>query len=138
MLKCACIHPELIKALAECGHGDKILIADGNYPIESKTGVGAKKVHLNLTHGIPLVTDVLKVLTAVIPIERTEVMTPGDSEEPSIFSEFTDILGKEIKMDKLERFEFYDACGNEEVRLAIATGEQRVFGNILLTVGVMQ
>ena len=38
MLKGKLIHPDLIAALALCGHGDKVLIADGNYPLDSKTG----------------------------------------------------------------------------------------------------
>ena len=33
MLKNACINPEIMKAISLCGHGDKILIADGNYPL---------------------------------------------------------------------------------------------------------
>lgn len=37
-------------ALALCGHGDKVLIADGNYPLDSKTG-DAELVYLGLTPG---------------------------------------------------------------------------------------
>ena len=37
---------------------------------------------------------------------------------------------------KMGRFEFYDACGEKTLRLAISTGEQRTFANILITVGV--
>jgi L-fucose mutarotase len=36
MLKTVCTQPEFIRALAACGHGDKVLIADGNYPLESR------------------------------------------------------------------------------------------------------
>ena len=38
MLKGKLIHPDIMAALALCGHGDKVLIADGNYPLDSKTG----------------------------------------------------------------------------------------------------
>ena len=37
MLKGKCINPLIISALAHCGHGDKLLIADGNYPIDTMT-----------------------------------------------------------------------------------------------------
>ena len=37
MLKGKMIHPQIMAALAMCGHGDKVLIADGNYPLDSKT-----------------------------------------------------------------------------------------------------
>lgn len=133
MLKNACINPEIMKMLSLCGHGDKILIADGNYPLESRTGTAAK-VYLGLTSGLPEVTQVLEVLSRTVNIEKAEVMV-SEGEEPQIFSEFRKILdGTELKA--LERFEYYSACCEPEVRLAISTGEGRTFANILLTVGV--
>ena len=41
MLKNACINPEIMKAISLCGHGDKILIADGNYPLDAESGDAA-------------------------------------------------------------------------------------------------
>ncbi|AVP55083.1 L-fucose mutarotase [Clostridium tetani] len=137
MLKIKCLNPQLIMALAHCGHGDKILICDGNYPIDSCTSETTEKVYLQLTHGIPTVTDVLKVLVESINIERAQVMTPGEGEEPTIFNEFREILSNEIQLDELGRFEFYDESKENNIRLAIATGEKRIFANILLTVGVV-
>ena len=67
MLITTCIHPEIMKVLSLCGHGDKILIADGNYPVNSKSG-DAAKVYLGLTSGVPEVTEVLKVLKGVIGV----------------------------------------------------------------------
>lgn len=133
MLKTACIHPDIMRVLSLCGHGDKILIADGNYPLDSKTG-DAEKVYLGLTGGTPEVTQVLEVLSQVIHIEQAEVMVP-DGEQPPIFNEFKKILGG-MELSGLERFEFYDACCLPNVRLAISTGEKRTFANILLTVNV--
>lgn len=136
MLKGACIHPDIIGVLASCGHGDRVLIADGNYPIESNTNENAAIVFLNLTHGIPLVTDVLKVLDSTVSIEKMAVMVPESGEEPEIFSEFRNITGNKINLEKLGRYEFYDTCKEANVKLAIATGEKRTFANILLTIGV--
>lgn len=134
MLTTGLIHPELIAALSRCGHGDKVLIADGNYPLAGKSG-NAEKVYLGLTAGTPTVTQVLDALLSVIRAEKAEVMLPEDGSTPPIFEEFTDRLpGMELK--GLGRWEFYDACGEPAVRLAIHTGEQRVFANLLLTVGV--
>lgn len=134
MLKTTCIHPEIMKVLSLCGHGDKILIADGNYPLNSKSG-DAAKVYLGLTSGKPEVTEVLKVLKGVINVEKAEVMVP-DGELPPIFEEFAQILDG-MKLEKLGRYEFYDACCQPAVRLAISTGEKRLFANILLTIGVV-
>ncbi|MDU7336855.1 MAG: RbsD/FucU family protein [Clostridium sp.] len=133
MLKSGCIHPEIMSALSLCGHGDKILIADGNYPLNAKSG-DAKKVYLGLTDGIPTVTDVLKTLLTCINIEKAEVMLPG-SGEPEIFGEFRTILNG-MELEGIDRFGFYEACKEPVVRLAISTGEKRTFANILITVGV--
>jgi len=74
------------------------------------------------------------VLSQVVNFEKAEVMVPG-GEEPPIFSKFREILGG-MELSGLERFEFYDACCQPNVRLAISTGEKRIFANILLTVNV--
>ncbi len=134
MLKGKLIHPDLIAALALCGHGDKVLIADGNYPLDSKTG-DAELVYLGLTPGLPTVTDVLAALQSVISIEKAEVMETGDGATPEIFEEFKTLL-PDLELQKLGRYEFYDACCEPAVRLAISTGEKRTFANILITVGV--
>lgn len=133
MLKTGCIHPEIMKILSLCGHGDKVLIADGNYPLDSKTG-DAAKVYLGLTSGSPEVTQVLEVLSQVIEIEKAEVMIPA-GEQPPIFDEFKKILGG-MELTGVGRYEFYDTCCQPNVRLAISTGEKRTFANILITVGV--
>ncbi|MCR5289163.1 MAG: RbsD/FucU family protein [Treponema sp.] len=148
MFTCDCINPEIMKVLALCGHGSKVLIADGNYPLAEKTG-DAAKVYLGLTKDIPTVTDVLKALKSVINIEKAEVMIPGTfntkvdgtkkvedyiqkKDEPGIFDEFRTITG--LDMYAYGRYEFYDAAC-DKVCLAISTGESRTFANILLTVG---
>lgn len=134
VLKGKLIHPDIMAALALCGHGDKVLIADGNYPLDSKSG-SAETIYLGLTPGQPNVTDVLGAIQSVINIEKAEVMAPADGTIPEIFGEFKQMLGG-MELEKLGRYEFYDACCEAPVRLAISTGEKRVFANLLITVGV--
>lgn len=134
MRKQGCINPEIMRTLALCGHGDKILIADGNYPLDAKSGM-AEKVYLGVSAGIPTVTAVLDALLCEINIEKAEVMLPEDGSTPDIFGEFSDRLGG-VALDGLGRYEFYSACSEDCVRLAISTGEKRVYANLLITVGV--
>ena len=134
MLKGKLIHPEIMAALSLCGHGDKVLIADGNYPLLSKSG-GAEKVYLGLTPGLPTVTDVLAAVQSAVAIEKAEVMDPGDGTTPEIFSEFTEMLGGTAP-DVIGHQDFYDECCKDSVRLAISTGEKRTYANILITIGV--
>ena len=134
MLTTKLIHPQIMAALAKCGHGSKILIADGNYPLAEKTG-NAEKIFLGLTRGNPTVTDVLDALMSVITVEKAEVMVPEDGSTPAIFAEFQNML--DLPLEGMGRYAFYDACMKENgIVLAISTGEQRVFANLLITVGV--
>lgn len=134
MLKTTLINPEIMSALAYCGHGSKVLIADGNYPLAEKSG-NAKKVYLGVSAGVPTVTEVLRSIHGVCEIEKAEVMLPEDGTIPEIFSEFKSELNG-MELSGLGRYEFYNACMEEDiVYLAISTGEKRVFANILITIG---
>ena len=136
MLKTKLLHPEILAALGGAGHGSKVLIADGNFHFGTCANPAAKRVYLNLAAGLVTVIDVLKVLVEAIPIEAAEVMQPASGPEPSIFGEFRDLLpGLDLK--PLGRFEFYDTARERDVTLVITTGEQRIYANLLLTIGVV-
>jgi len=137
MLKGRLIHPQILEALGSAGHGSRVLIADGNYPFATKSNPLAKKVFLNLSPGLVNVTDVLKALVDAIPIEAAHVMVPDEGPEPPIFAEFREILPDDIELHPLERFQFYDAASGNDLCLVIATGEQRIYANLLLTIGVV-
>ena len=133
MNKGKCINPCILAAVSRLGHGDRILIADGNYPLSTKTG-DAEKIWVSLSPGIPTVTDVLDALQSIINVEAAAVMQPSEGPEPEIFKEFESRL-PEMELRKLGRFEFYNECTDNSLCLAISTGEQRTYANILLTVG---
>ena len=133
MLNIKCINPEIINGLALCGRGDKVLIADGKYPLGSKT-CGAKKIYLGLMPGLPTVTQVLEALLSACRVEAAAVMSPDDGSEPEIFAQFQTALDG-LEAEQLGRYQFYDACCSPDVKLAISTGETRTFANILLTIG---
>ncbi len=137
MLKTKLLHPEILAALGGAGHGSKVLIADGNFPFSTGANPGARRVYLNLAPGMVKATDVLRILIDAIPIEAAQVMQPATGDEPSIFNEFRAQLSKEIALQPLGRFEFYDTARLPDVALVIATGEQRVYANLLLTIGVV-
>jgi len=136
MLNGQLIHPEILEALGRAGHGSKVLIADGNYPFATAVGPRARHVFLNLRPGLVSVTDVLGVLAPAIPIEAAAVMMP-DGEPPAIFGEFRALLPEGLALQPLDRLAFYAAAKDESVALLIATGEQRVYANLLLTIGVV-
>ena len=145
MLKTRLLHPEILRALGEAGHGSQVLIADGNYAMLTGSNAAACRVYLNLAPGLVTVTDVLDVLIDVIPIEAAHVMLPETgpeagpeaAPEPGIFAEFRARLPG-IPLQPLARPDFYSATRRPDLALAISTGEQRLYANLLLTIGVVQ
>ena len=103
MLTYRLLHPGILRALGEAGHGDRVLIADGNYPLGTRTHERARRVYLNLAPDLLRVTDVLAVLAEAIPIEAAHVMTPESGEEPAIFAEFRSLLPG-MDLSPLSRF----------------------------------
>jgi len=136
MLKSQLLHPGILHALGQSGHGSKVLIADGNYPFNTGSNPAAEHVFLNLRPGQVSVTDILETLVTAMPVEAAHVMQPADGSEPPIFNEFRRIL-PDLQLQKLERFAFYDASRERDVSLVIASGDQRLYANILLTIGVV-
>jgi L-fucose mutarotase len=136
VLRYRLIHPEVLRALGEAGHGAQVLIADGNYPLLTRSHANARRVYLNLAPDLLRVTDVLGVLVDAIPVEATHVMGPDSGEEPEIFADFRAQLPG-LELQRLNRFDFYDMARGPDLALAIATGERRLYANILLTIGVV-
>jgi L-fucose mutarotase len=136
VLKGQLLHPEILRALGSVGHGSQMLIADGNYPHSTGSPAGAAHVYLNLAPGKVTVTDVLETLVTAIPIESARAIWPGEGQEPPIFMEYRQIM-PDVEIGKLERFPFYEAARSPNTALVIATGEQRTWACILLTIGVV-
>ncbi len=130
------IHPPLPGA----GHGAKILIADSNYPHETYANPRSTVVFLNLAPGLINATDVLEVLKKTVPIESAALMMPapesGDVDVP-IHEEFRAALPG-VEITSISRWDYYDAAGADDVAVVIATGEARIYANLLLTIGVRQ
>ncbi|MDY6279289.1 MAG: RbsD/FucU family protein [Roseburia faecis] len=134
MKRWGCINPLINADLSAAGHGDQVLITDGNYPALSKKPPEARIVYLGLRSGEPKVTDVLKTILQEINVEAAVVMSP-EQGRPEIFDEFDELLPG-VTITQAGRQEFYEKASLKNVRLVISTGENRTFANILLTIGV--
>ncbi len=137
MLKTPLLHPEILRALASAGHGSCVLIADGNFPCSTETPPTATKVFLNLRRGMVTVTDVLATLVGVIPIESALLMAKSTEEPVPIHAEFRALLPAAATVTAVKRHAFYAEAKSPATTLVIATGEERRFANVLLTIGVV-
>ncbi len=138
----AILSPELLKVLCEMGHGDRIVLADGNFPSASvgknaivirADGHGACELLEAILQVFPLDTYVEK------PVNLMQVM-PGDPVKTPIWDEYKSIIARYDArggdaVGNIERFAFYD-----EARTAyavIATGEKALYANVMLQKGVV-
>jgi L-fucose mutarotase len=146
MLRYELLHPGLIEALAAAGHGSRILIADSNYPHSTGVRPSATRVHLNLRPGLVTVDQVLEVLLDAVPVESATVMVPGGvagdvagaGEPIAAHAGYRALLPPEVDWRELDRFAFYGAARGDDLAALVATGDQRVYANLLLTIGVRQ
>lgn len=137
------ISPDILKALAEMGHGDELIIADGNFPCHS---VGKNSIVIRADgHGVPEILDAVLSLIPLDtytekPVALMEVVKGDTCGTPEIWKTYEDILNKyeptHHNIDYTERFAFYERA--KGAYLIIATGEKAIYANILLKKGVVK
>ena len=135
------VSPELIKILMEMGHGDEIVIGDGNFPAAS-IAKDSKLVRLD-GHGVPEILDAILQLFPLDPYVETPVslmeVVPGDPVETPIWNDYAEIVEKHepgTKIGHIERFAFYEEA--KKAYAVIATGETALYANIILQKGVVK
>jgi L-fucose mutarotase len=133
------LSPDLLKILMEMGHGDEIIIADGNFPSAS---IAQRLVRLD-GHGIP---EILEAILKFFPLDTyvklpvgLMAITPGDNTIPTIWEKYRELIEESKEpftdFEYIERFAFYERAG--KAYAVIATGESALYANILLKKGVI-
>lgn len=135
------VSPELLKTLAEMGHGDEIVIADGNFPAET---FGKRVIRADGISGAAMLDAVLSLL----PLDTysdpnfilMKLMECDEGKiEPVIWCDYAAITAKHdknVRIGQIGRFEFYERA--KSAYAVIATGEEAVYANIILKKGVIK
>ena len=131
------LSPELLKILMEMGHGDYIVIGDGNFPAVTNA---QRLVRLD-GHGVP---EILDAILNLMPLDTyvdapVSLMDNGDPDNrPEIWATYKEIVEKnegDKNIGLVERFDFYDKAKNAFA--IVATGETAIYANIILQKGVV-
>ena len=131
------LSPDLLHVLASMGHGDEIVLADANFPSATH---GRRLVRLP---GVPA-PDVLDAVLSVMPLDTfvaqaaLTMQVVGDATAlPEVVAEFNVVLHRHgfPAASALERFAFYERAA--QAFAVVATGETRIYGNVLLKKGVL-
>ena len=131
------ISPELLKILDEMGHGDEIVIGDGNFPAASN----AQRLIRCDGHNVPELLDAILKLMPLDTYVDSPVMlmqTTKDDPTPTIWAEYQEIVDKHngtTEMSQIERFAFYDRA--KTAYAIIATSEKALYANVILKKGVV-
>ena len=132
------ISPELLKTLAEMGHGDEIIFSDAHFPAHS---LGPKVIRAD---GL----RVNQLLAAIIPLFELDSYAPplvmmapveGDSLDTDVEARYRRALfeeGEGAEIMRIERFAFYERA--KRAYAIVVTGETAKYGNILLKKGVVR
>ncbi|MGN0834178.1 MAG: L-fucose mutarotase [Kiritimatiellia bacterium] len=130
------VAPDLLKALAEMGHGDEIVFADAHFPAHTfgrdgaivlrADGVGCDRL---LAGVIPL----LELDSYATPVVMMAAV-PGDTLDPSVEQKYRVALGYAGKIERMERYAFYERA--KQAYAIVLTGETAKYGNIILKKGV--
>ncbi|MGG1553976.1 L-fucose mutarotase [Paenibacillus ferrarius] len=134
------IPPELLKLMMEMGHGDELVLADGNFPAASC----AQRLARCDGHGIG---ELLEAIVQLMPLDSyvehpafVMAVVPGDPVETPIWKRYRSTLtartGLEEPLKQIERFAFYERA--KKAYAIVATGETAQYGNLILKKGVIR
>ena len=130
--------PDALHALASMGHGDELALVDANFPAATHA---RRLVRLP---GSPA-PDLLHAVLGLLPLDdfvaqaALTMQVVGDpSARPPVVAEFDAVLQTHGCQPSaaLERFAFYERAA--AAFAIVATGETRVYGNILLKKGIVR
>jgi L-fucose mutarotase len=133
------LSPELLKIMMEMGHGDELVLADGNFPAASC----AQRLVRSDGHNVPKLLD---AILQFFPLDQyvdkpvgLMAVVPGDPTKPTIWEEYKAIVQKyepkTAEFEFIERFTFYERTKNAYA--VVATSERALYANIILKKGVI-
>ena len=134
------ISPDLLSLLMSMGHGDELVIADGNFPSASI----ARRLLRADGHAVPPLLDAILSFFPLDPYvaEPAALMAvvPGDTAKTDIWDEYRRIVRRHesafIDFEFVERFAFYDRA--RTAYAVLATSEQALYANIILKKGIVK
>ena len=134
------LSPELLHALRSMGHGDKLVLADANFPSASLAKKLIRLDGANIPNAAKAILSVLPLDSFVdYPVERMEI--DGNPDEINdVHQDLIDVLknsaGDKWKVGSIERFKFYEEA--KQAYMIVSTTDARAFGCFIITKGVIK
>ena len=127
------VSPELLKTLAEMGHGDEIVLSDAHFPAHSTNARGLRADGLPADRLLAAISPLFELDAYATPVV---MMAPvaGDALDPTVEAAYRQALGYTGEIEQMERYAFYDRA--RKAYAVVVTGETRKYGNVILKKGV--
>lgn len=127
------VSPDLLKILAEMGHGDEIVISDAHFPAHTFNARVVRADGLGADALLAGVIPLFELDAYATPIVMMEAV-PGDSLDPSVEEKYRKAMKYNGQIERMERFAFYERA--KKAYAVVVSGETAKYGNIILKKGV--
>lgn len=128
---------DLLQVLADMGHGDEIAIVDANFPAAT---MARRLVRLPGSTATEALAAVLSLMPLDDFVDHPAAAMDAPGERPAIYPEFEAAIaaaeGRAVALEPVERFAFYERA--KATYATIATGERRLYANIIVKKGVIR
>uniref|UniRef100_A0A2C9LR88 L-fucose mutarotase n=1 Tax=Biomphalaria glabrata TaxID=6526 RepID=A0A2C9LR88_BIOGL len=139
------LSPDLLKVLAEMGHGDEIILADIHFPTASICTCGPKQIRADGLSATILLEAIMTLFPldqyVEYPVARMDLVDSDKAKslKTPIWDSYQEILnkaeGKKIQIEFVERFDFYERA--KKAFAIVHTGENQQYANIILKKGCL-
>ena len=127
------ISPELLKTLAEMGHGDEIVFSDAHFPAHTMNARVIRADGLGCDELLKGLAPLVELDTYATPVIMMEAVK-GDTLDPEVEKKYRAALGYNDTIERMERYAFYERA--KKAYAVVLTGETAKYGNIIIKKGV--
>ncbi len=132
-----CLSPDLLKVLAEMGHGDEVILADAHFPGHSMNARVLRADGVRIVQLLDGILPLFELDSYAAPLVMMAAVT-GDRLDPAVETSYMKAIRRHVPRaknpERIDRFAFYNRAG--AAFAVVMTGETAKYGNILLKKGV--
>jgi L-fucose mutarotase len=133
-----CVSPDLLKALAEMGHGDEIVLADAHFPGRSMNRRVLRADGIGIASLLAGILPLFELDAYADPLVMMAAVK-GDRLDPRVEADYLKVIRRFVPKAaapvRIGRMEFYERT--QRAFAVVMTGETAKYGNLLLKKGVI-
>ena len=127
------ISPELLKTLAEMGHGDEIVFSDAHFPAHTFNAKVIRADGVSAEALLKGTVGLIELDSYAVPVAMMAAV-PGDELDPSVEEAYRAAMGYKGEIERVERFAFYERA--KKAFAVVVTGQTAKYGNVIVKKGV--